>query len=1383
MSDVLPVSPAQREMWMAARLTPSSPAYRLGEYIEIHGPIDPVLLERALRQVVDESEALRARFVERDGEILQLVGPAPAWTFPVVDVSAEGDPLAAAERWMRAELRDPMRPDAGPLFTFAMFVLSGGRSAWYTGYHHLAADGASMRLVVARAAAIYDALIAGEQPAPSPFATLRELVDAEQAYHGTEQYAADRAYWTARLAEPPEPARLGDRRPTRPSDEIVWSIEHLPLGDVDAMRDLAARVGSRSLSLVPVAAAAAFLHRMTGQTDVVVGYPVAARPVEPLQRVCGLVANIVPLRLPVRPDTTVGELLENTRAEIRGALAHQRYRGSQLCQDLDVRGGLAGLFSMNVNLLTFDRGFTIGGHDVTTHAMAVNPVHDMTLFLYDAPGPQGLRVYLEGNDELYGTGDLADHQGRFVRLLRELAVSDLERPIGSIDLVDSGERRILLTTWGRGVDAMSGPRTVTGLFDFWVATAPDAVAVVTDARSWTYRDVGEATDRLAAHLVARHGGPERCIALALPRGVDLVVATLAVLKSGAAYLLLDATQPAERLRFLLQDARPDVLVTTAELGELDVPSTTAVLHLEDLATGPATHRIERDPQPDDAACVIYTSGSTGRPKGIVLTHRNLAEMVLDPRLVHGAHDRVLVHSPMTFDAFSHELWTPLLTGRTVVIAPHRRLDITEIDALITRHGVTSLFVTAALFAVLAEEMPKSLAPLKEVWTGGEAVSVDAVRRVRAACPDLRIVHAYGPAENTTFATVHPIDQLAPNQTTVPIGRPVAGTQVYVLDDELRPVPVGVPGELSVAGSGLARGYLNQPALTAQRFVPNPYGSPGERLYRTGDRVRWNRRGDLEFLGRTDDQVKIRGFRVEPGEIRTVLSQHPDVTAAAVVVRADPAGTNHLVAYVTPGLDSPDVLRAFLSRQLPDHMIPTAIICLDALPLTANGKLDHKSLPAPTFDSAAPSRPPGTPMERSIAALFAEVLAVSDVGADDDFFRRGGHSLLATRLAARARTVLGVTLDVRDVFAMPTVAGLAAHLTGDVRRPVTPRGRDGAERLVLRVGSEVLGIEIGLDTDLAAAARPGHIARIIELIAPEVSRPVTWRDLRDHPTVEQFADVVRDHQRNPAGGLVRPLKESGSARPLYLMHPAGGDSAVYAAIARRLGPDRPCYGLERVEGAFDISERARRYSRLLSAPVIVGGWSAGGLAAYETASRLVAAGATPGPVVLLDTTLPPWRRSEERRREVAAHALGTVAEYVGSLHGRPVDLDLDLLATADGPRQMTLFEEAIRRSGIGDAVSPGLLQSHLALAEDTAALIHYRPPEEPYPGPVVLFRATDRRPFLTPAPDDRPDDPALGWGDHCPDLTIVPLPGRHFDVVEPDGAALIADHLLRMLAAW
>jgi hypothetical protein len=534
MTEVLPVSPAQREMWMTGHLAPSSPVCRLGEYVEIHGPIDPILFECAVRQVVDESEALRARFVEQCGEILQLVDPAIDWAFPVVDVSAEDDPLATAEQWMRAELRDPMCPEAGPLFTFALFMLGNERFAWYTGYHHIIADGASMRLVVARVAAIYEALIAGEQPAPSPFARLSELVEAEQVYQRSVQYADDRAYWTSRLAEPPEPARLGGRRPTRSSGEIVWSVEHVPVGDVDAMRDLAAQGGSRSLSLVPVAAAAAFLHRMTGQTDIVIGYPVGARSTEPLQRGGGLVANIVPLRLRVRPDTTVGELLHDTRSEIRGALAHQRYRGSQLCQDLDIRAGLAGLLSMNVNLLSFDRAFTIGGHRVTWRTMTTNPVHDVTLFLDSGPGSDGLRTYFQGNDELYDARDVATHHSRFLRLLRDFTASAPERPIGSIDLMDSRERHTILTSWGRGADTMSGPRTITGLFSACVAADPDAVAIVTADRSWTYREVGEASDRLAAHLVARHAVAQRCIALALPRGPELVVAILAVLRSGAA---------------------------------------------------------------------------------------------------------------------------------------------------------------------------------------------------------------------------------------------------------------------------------------------------------------------------------------------------------------------------------------------------------------------------------------------------------------------------------------------------------------------------------------------------------------------------------------------------------------------------------------------------------------------------------------------------------------------------------------------------------------------------------------------------------------------------------------------------------------------------------
>jgi amino acid adenylation domain-containing protein len=450
--------------------------------------------------------------------------------------------------------------------------------------------------------------------------------------------------------------------------------------------------------------------------------------------------------------------------------------------------------------------------------------------------------------------------------------------------------------------------------------------------------------------------------------------------------------------------------------------------------------------PLQLAYVMYTSGSTGTPKGIAITHRNVVKLAADPCWRNGAHQRVLLHSPHAFDASTYEVWVPLLSGGQIVIAPPGELDISTLEQAITQHQVTGLWLTAGLFSVLAEQRPDCFTGVRQVWTGGDVVSPAAVARLLTACPATTVVNGYGPTETTTFAAHYPVCAAPGDQRTVPIGRPMANTRLYVLDTGLQPLPVGVAGELYIGGAGLARGYLHQPGLTAHRFIADPYGPPGARLYRTGDLVRWCADGNLEFVGRADDQVKLRGFRIEPGEIETVLTAHPDVTQAAVVVAPqDRTGETRLVAYVIAGGGDgcqPDSLREYLRHRLPDYMVPAAIVPLDALPLTANGKLDRDALPVPKLRCAGTGRVPRTPRDQLLSELFAEVLGLPRISIDDNFFDLGGHSLLATRLVARIRATLGVELELRSLFETPTVAGLAARLgdAGQARPALTRQQR-------------------------------------------------------------------------------------------------------------------------------------------------------------------------------------------------------------------------------------------------------------------------------------------------------------------------------------------------------
>ncbi len=529
------------------------------------------------------------------------------------------------------------------------------------------------------------------------------------------------------------------------------------------------------------------------------------------------------------------------------------------------------------------------------------------------------------------------------------------------------------------------------------------------------------------------------------RSDELIVALLAVLKAGGAYAGLDPRAPAARTRQILAETGAAVLLTDGADDSSSYDGLHTVICTDpSLVTEPDT-----DPEvplhADQLAYVSYTSGSTGTPKGVAVTHRDVLALAADSAFGGGAHSRVLVHSPTAFDASTYEMWVPLLGGGTAVVAgADEDIDAAGVARLTARHGLTALWLTAGLFRLAAEQDPGCFAGLRQVWAGGEAVPASAVRRVLAACPGVTVTNGYGPTETTTFATCRPCPDGAGVPDVLPIGRPLDGMRAYVLDGSLKPVPTGVVGELYVAGPGVARGYLGRPDATAERFGADPYGPPGARMYRTGDRVRLDGNGELEFHGRADGQVKLRGFRIEPGEIETALAAHPQVALAVVLVREDRPGDRRLVAYTVPAegpAPDPDALRAHLADRLPDHLVPSAVVPLDRLPLTANGKLDRAALPVPPVESEGrDTRTPRTPLEEALCGLFADVLGLSAVGPDDSFFALGGHSLLALRLIGRIRDTLGVDLTLRDVFGAPTPAGLADRASAGTGAVVRPTAR-------------------------------------------------------------------------------------------------------------------------------------------------------------------------------------------------------------------------------------------------------------------------------------------------------------------------------------------------------
>nr|WNA11484.1 nonribosomal peptide synthetase [Kitasatospora sp.] len=1035
LEDILPLSPMQEGLLFHSRYEQDgADVYAVQHVFDLAGALDAARLRAAVHALVRRHPNLRAGFRQVDsGQTVQLIPrqvEVPWEEFdlsalPAAEAEAELTRIAAKEHGRRFDLAEP------PLLRFALVRLAGEHHRLVMTTHHILLDGWSTPILVRELTAVYDDGEAAALPRVTPY---RQYL----GWLAQQDRPAAEAAWREALTGLEQPTLVAPVDPARAALMPERITTELAEDRTAALVEWARRHGV-TLNTVLQTAWGLVLSRRTGHHDVVFGAVVAGRnpQLAGVESMIGLLIAMVPVRVRLDPEQSLVDAVVRLQDEQSRLTAHH-HLGLAPVQQL---AGLGDLFDTSLVFENYPWGDPADlpgtGLRITPDLARGRDATHYPLTLIAAPGHR-LYLRLDYRDDLFDRAEAEALVERLIRVL-DLVVADADRPLGRIDLLAAEERRDLLVTRNDTATALDHP-SLPELFRAQVAADPAAVAVVDGENALSYRELDERANRLAHLLAARGVGPERIVALALPRSADLVVAVLAVLKAGAAYLPLDPEYPPTRLAHMVTDARPLVVLATAAT-EANLPDGHETLLLDDPAAladlaGRPAHDPAVELSPDHPAYVIYTSGSTGVPKGVVMPAAGLLNLLQwhHRAIGGGPGTRTAQFTAISFDVSAQEVLSSVAFGKTLVIPDEEvRRDAARFAEWLDQQRVEELFAPNLVLEALAEaavEQGRTLPRLRTVAQAGEALTLSRlVREFHRSAPGRRLHNHYGPTE-THVVTAHALGS-DPDawQLPAPIGRPIANTRAYVLDSGLQLVAPGVVGELYIAGTGLARGYLGRPGLTAERFVADPYGvEPGGRMYRTGDLVRWNPDGELEFVGRADHQVKVRGFRIEPGEIEKVLTDHPDIAQAVVVARPHEPGGSRLVAYVVGReVIRHEQVREFARGRLPEHMVPAAVVPLERLPLTANGKLDRAALPEPDFALSGSGREARTPQEQIVCDLFAQVLGLPRVGVDDDFFELGGHSLLATRLIARIRAALGVELGLRTLFEARTAAAVAARL--------------------------------------------------------------------------------------------------------------------------------------------------------------------------------------------------------------------------------------------------------------------------------------------------------------------------------------------------------------------
>ncbi|MBD2360531.1 amino acid adenylation domain-containing protein [Anabaena minutissima FACHB-250] len=1039
-SNSFPASFAQQRLWFLHLLNPNIPLYNELASLHIKGALNLMALEQSVNEMIKRHECLRTTFLLVEEELTQIIHPTLTVTLPVVNLCdlPLSKQKAEVDRLTTEIAQTPFDLVSGPLLQGTVLQISEQEHVLLFVIHHIISDGWSIKVILQELAVLYEAFYSGKPsslpPLPIQYA---DFTVWQRHWLQGEVLNTQLSYWKQQLADAPTVLELPTDRPRPMAQSFQGSIANFKLSpELTGMLKSLSNQQGVTLFMTLLAAFQSLLYRYTGQEDICVGSAIANRNSAEIEGLIGFFVNTLVLRTDLSQNPSFLDLLSRVRQVCVGAFAHADLPFERLVEELHLERNLSHtpLFQVMFTLLEDSK------QDLTLPSVTVSwlPMHsqtakfDLTLSMEDTGAE--LKGALEYSTDLFNVDTIARILQHFETLLEGI-VAHPQRKISDLPLLTERELHQQLAEWNNTQIDYPQDQCIQQLFEAQVEKTPDAVAVVFADQQLTYQQLNQKANQLAHHLQNLGVEPQVLVGICIERSLEMIIAILAILKAGGAYIPLDPAFPVERLALMLADSQTSVLLTQQHLlphlSAHNTPQKTQIICLdkdwENIATQ-ATINPKINIQPDNLIYTIYTSGSTGKPKGVQITHSNVINFLtaMQQQLKLTNADSLLAVTTLSFDIAGLEIYLPLITGAKLnLVSREVATDGIQLLQLLNNSPTTVMQATPATWQMLLDAGWQGKSQLK-VLCGGEALPQNLADQLFSRCRE--IWNLYGPTETTIWSTIH---QIKDTKQTITIGRPLANTQIYILDKYLQPVPVGVAGEIYIGGAGVARGYFNQPELTKEKFIPNPFThQPGEKLYKTGDLARYLPNGDIEYIGRIDYQVKLRGFRIELAEIEAAISQYPSVHTTVVVLRENVPGNKNLVAYITLQPENSLTiaeLRRFLESKLPGYMIPSALVILETLPLTPNGKIDRRSLPEPDHTQLIQSAnfvAASTPVEHQLAEIWMEVLSINKVGIHDNFFELGGHSLLATRIISRIQQVFKVELPLRCLFAQPTIAGLA-----------------------------------------------------------------------------------------------------------------------------------------------------------------------------------------------------------------------------------------------------------------------------------------------------------------------------------------------------------------------